>query len=145
MGTWGIGPFENDNAADWLFDFEPQPRGKLYGARALMHIERTLSDAVRDALSIEYGVAACEVLTWLLGRGRYDATLYSLGAWTRQQSPATRRAASRLVPLALVVLDYARKKELDWARPADARNYRRILNDISKRLVPSSRRSRRAK
>lgn len=66
MSIWGAGPFQNDDAADWLSELEEDPRLEL--------VQKALSEVV-DAADVGYveipeccaAGAAAEVLAELLG------------------------------------------------------------------------------
>ena len=64
MGAWGIGNFENDDAADWVYDLE-----KAEGTELL---SKSLQEAVKDgyleAPECTLALAAAEVVAALTGR-----------------------------------------------------------------------------
>jgi len=65
MGTWGINTFDNDDAADWLYDLEE--------SEDLSLIEDTLEKSKTDYLEAPEGceiLAASEIFLALLGNKR---------------------------------------------------------------------------
>lgn len=80
MGTWGIGPFENDSANDWAYSLEETTDLSL--------VDSTLDEVIASAggyLEVDQaasGLAACEVLACMLGRGSApDAYSEKVHAW----------------------------------------------------------------
>lgn len=65
MGAWGVGPFENDGAADWLAEFEEDPAGAVEMALG------AFDDCDDDEIPLEVGqmvVAAAEALAAAIGQ-----------------------------------------------------------------------------
>lgn len=65
MGAWGINTFENDDAADWLYDLEESDD--------LSVIEETLKNAGSEYLEATEGceiLAASEIILTLMGNKR---------------------------------------------------------------------------
>lgn len=84
MGTWDVGPFDNDAAADFLADSGSSPRAI---ARAL---SRCANAAASDYLDVDDGqaaIAAAELVSLGLGFGNLDTA-----------SPQVRDAARQLGP-----------------------------------------------
>jgi hypothetical protein len=83
MGTWGVGPLENDTAVDWMYG--------LGEVADMSLIEGTLDRALAngdDCLEVpeaEEGLAAAEALARLLGnfgeRNEYSRTLDDWVSW----------------------------------------------------------------
>ncbi len=67
MGAWGIKPFENDDASDWLYQLEQ--------TQDLSVIESTLDTGSSEYIELPEGsniLAASEVLAAMLGAERTD-------------------------------------------------------------------------
>ena len=65
MGAWGVGPFENDDASDWVYQLE--------GAEDLELVRGTLEAAANpqgylEAPTCSEALAAAEVVAALSGR-----------------------------------------------------------------------------
>jgi hypothetical protein len=69
MGAWGPGPFENDDAYDWLTGFAEQPKQvRLLGALRDVLRDR---DEYLDASESSQAVAAAAVVAALCSRVKY--------------------------------------------------------------------------
>ena len=68
MGTWGSGPFENDNAADWVYDLEDADDLTL----AMDALERVRGSDYVDADDASIAIAAAEVVAAAGGRPHAD-------------------------------------------------------------------------
>ena len=79
MGTWGLGSFENDNAADWVWELEEsQDFGVVHEALAAV----LAGDEGLVAPSCEEAIAAAEVVAACLGRPVADLP-EEVEAWVR--------------------------------------------------------------
>ena len=61
MGAWGSGPFENDDASDWVWDLEDETDATVIIA-ALSAAVDTPTDEQVDAPTASNAIAAAEVL-----------------------------------------------------------------------------------
>lgn len=99
MGAWGVGPFENDGALDWVLELE-ETLGFNLIERSLDQVnELILGDELESGLA-ENALAAAEVLAAMAGRGR--AVLPAdVRAWleanTDSPPPHLLRAAAKAV------------------------------------------------
>lgn len=72
MGTWGVGPFENDNALDWVLEeLENRSAGQVLG-RAIRPVADSEPDETIDAPSGEIALAAAEVVAAINGHPAAD-------------------------------------------------------------------------
>lgn len=60
MGAWGHGSFENDDAADWLAEFEAVGFGAV--AAALERVTRLADDEYLEAPEASMAIAAAEMV-----------------------------------------------------------------------------------
>lgn len=67
MGTWGINPFENDNAMDWVLEELETPQGRPVLGRALRPVADSEPDEYIDAPSGEIAVAAAAIVAAING------------------------------------------------------------------------------
>jgi len=105
MGAWGEGPFENDTAADWVFEFEQADlesglthvQVALDGAAGVGSADYLDSDAGAEAL------AAAELVAAMRGAA-IEKSPYNEAAidWVARTSPVADQA---LVDLAVHALD----------------------------------------
>ena len=64
MGAWGIGNFDNDDAADWLYEL-----GESQGAEILVAaLEQATSEGYLEAPECLVALAAAEIVAALLGK-----------------------------------------------------------------------------
>ena len=67
MGTWGAGPFDNDDAADWLADLGTQATRQQVREAVLRAID-ALEGAWVETPDAQVGIAAAEVVAGAHGR-----------------------------------------------------------------------------
>jgi hypothetical protein len=129
MGTWNVGPFENDAALDWLMDPDAELSfGKVANALAIGGIEILEIDDAAQAL------AAAEIVAAAGGLPHPD--LPEPGeAWAELNA---RIVKANLVAMArdAVVRVGARNSQLaeHWAMAADGAAWRAGLDDLVGRL-----------
>lgn len=131
MGTWGIGPFDNDTAADFadqLDDAKPSDRE----ARVRAVFIRQAGASLRPG-EFELVVAAAALVAAQCPGGRpVDAS-----SGPRQPLPGF---SKDLCPLAAEALDRVLAEEWslpDWRDPADARHWVRSIKALQRVLVPT--------
>jgi hypothetical protein len=130
MGTWGSGPFDNDDAGDWTYQLTPDADERV--------IERAL-DAVGangdpDATTCQAAIAAAEVVAAGLGHpvlGLPDAVAewvatHSDLPW-RTLAPMAFRSVARIVA-------GSELRDL-WAESDDDVDWREELQDLQDRLT----------
>jgi hypothetical protein len=129
MGTWGIGPFENDTAADWAWALEE--------ASDLAPIEAALdavgSGSYLDADLAAEAIAAVEVLAALRGRpttGLPDEVRAWVAAHAQAVPDALLVDARRAVD---AVAEHSELREL-WEESDEYAAWRRGIEDLRARL-----------
>ncbi len=131
MGAWDFGPFDNDDASDWLYDLEESSDLSL-----LANAFRAVTDAGGDYLEAPdccNALAAAEIVAALLGNPIAKLP-DNARAWVDAHSGLD---ASSLVPAAQAAIQQIRSKsELKelWEESDDARKWRGTLDDVSDRL-----------
>ena len=138
MGAWGTGPFENDDALDWLARFEGE------GAAAVEAALDAVLDAVLDGtaayLERDLGasaLAAAEVVAAMRGRPgpELPPQVASLLAAAHPGAPSdatlgrTRRAVDRAADPR-----HSEVAEL-WAEVDDGAVWRRTVDELRRRLA----------
>ncbi len=133
MGTWGVLPFDDDDANDWAYGLDEVSDPSLVDA-ALARVEAE-TEYLEAPIASE-GLAACDVLARLLGRAGYkNAYTEKVDRWV---------TANRLVPApemltrAQVVLDRilgsnSEMREL-WDDSEDAANWHRAIAELRARI-----------
>jgi len=105
MGTWGEGPFDNDTAADWVYEFSDadQAAGLRYIYEALAGAASVGDDDYLDSDAGVEAVAAAELVAAIRGlaveRSPYNETVLD---WVTRTAPITGEA---MVALAVAALD----------------------------------------
>jgi hypothetical protein len=142
MGAWGWGPFDNDDAADWVGEFRGADRDT--GLRAVGAALRTVAEArpddYLDAPEGTMAVAAAEVVAAVHGLDVLETSYNEeLLAWVAtMQLPAD----GELVSLAVQALERVKGPESELADLWDEVNdlsWRRAVDDrvASLRGLPS--------
>lgn len=135
MGAWGEGPFENDDAGDWAYQFDG-----LDGATGLQVLADALAlveaDEYLEAPEATAAVAAAAVVSWIHDPKAIPESPYSDAAatWVRRARPTP---SASLVAAALSALNRVRTGESElaelWAEGEDAA-WRESLTQIETRL-----------
>lgn len=113
MGAWGEGPFDNDDASDWAYEFDgvDAPEGLRVVADALDVGEHGEYLEASDGANV---VAAAAVVTWMRDPGVIPDSPYGEAAakWVRTTHPTP---SGELVAAALAALDRVRSDESELA------------------------------
>jgi hypothetical protein len=125
MGAWGHGSFDNDDAADWVFELEDATDDSVL-ERTLTAVASAPPDAYVESPEAASALAAAEVVASAATGSREALAAggsYSEGAlaWVERHGSSVR---AELVPLALAAVRRAREnselRELwDEAEPDD--------------------------
>ncbi len=134
MGTWGVGSFGNDNAADWIWELEESDDLSVVEAAILRVLD--CGDELVESPDAQEAIAAAEVLARLQGKpGVQDA--YSEGAdnWVAAhpiKPPPT------LVQQTLKALDRILRQPSElldcWQDSDDLDAWTAAVNDLPNRL-----------
>ena len=137
MGAWGTGPFENDDALDWLARFEGE------GAAAVEAALDAVLDAVLDGtaayLERDLGasaLAAAEVVAAMRGRPgpELPPQVASLAAARTGAPSAAPRARTRRAVDRAADPRHSEVAEL-WAEVDDGAVWRRAVDELRRRLA----------
>lgn len=135
MGAWGPGPFDNDDASDWAFEFEglDESAGLDVVAAAL---EGSQPGEYLESPEGANAVGAAAVVAWMRDPSRIPDTPYgdSAATWVRT---VRAQPTDELISAALAALDHVRSDESElaelWAESGDAA-WRDSLIEIEARL-----------
>jgi hypothetical protein len=132
MGAWDFGPFDNDDASDWLYELEES--SSTSAIAAALNIVTDSGDEYLEAPDCSNALAAAEIVAAL--RGRPIAKLPdNAKAWVDAHKEIE---ASFLVPLAQAAIQRIRTnselKEL-WDESDEAPKWYATLDDVSSRLI----------
>ena len=129
MGTWGMTPFENDGALDWLLDLQDAEDASL--------IEETFESALEDDEIVEGDdelVAAAEVVAAWLG---HPAGELPEEVTAFLETMEKRKPSKRLVGMATRVVRRLLKSEAirgKWEETDDLASWEQGLQDLLGRL-----------
>ena len=129
MGTWGVLPFENDNALDWLWNLEEagDPSVLIDALEAVDSVEELEEDC-------EEAIAAAEIVAALRGKplpDLPDEVTAFVKSQRRQEVPG------KLVQLAVsVVQRIAEDSDLKdrWSETGQAAKWQLAMKDLRHRL-----------
>jgi hypothetical protein len=134
VGTWDIGVFDNDAAADWAFGLEKTSDAS--------YVEATLDKVLRvgtgylEGPDADEGLAAAETVARLLGRGG-PKTPYTepVDKWVSAvKVPVSASLARKAMQVASrVLVEPSEALEL-WQESDDFEKWKSLLNDLSVRL-----------
>ena len=115
MGEWGVGPFDNDDAADWI--------DKLEEAPAISTVRRALDIATMRYVEVReasVAVAAAQIVAAALGHPG-PALPTRAAAWVKEHSTIVTDQDQTLAIAAVdrVLGDYSELRAL-WAESPDA-------------------------
>ena len=136
MGSWDVGSFDNDTAADWSYGLE--------NATDLSYVEETLDRVLacgeRDEVSADDGecaVAAAEVVARLRGHwGEESAYSATADAWVRSRNAAPPADLVRKAIAAVDRLSRAPSELLElWDEGQDAEGWLDSIRDLKDRLT----------
>ena len=131
MGAWGMGPFENDDASDWLYELEVA-RNSTILENALNAVVQN-SDPYLEASDCTVALAACEILAALRGKPA-DSLPEEAETWIQQHKNTE---ADELIVLAEAAIERMRTnselKEL-WEESRELDDWLKTLDDLLMRL-----------
>ncbi|MBS2028501.1 MAG: DUF4259 domain-containing protein [Deltaproteobacteria bacterium] len=130
MGAWSASSFENDDAADWIYELEE--------ADDLEILETTLESAAEndDYLEAPEGsmaIAAAEVVAALLGKPAPELPDEVTAFVARMKAPPNRGLAELALKAVERVKTRSELQEL-WDEGENAKAWHALLADLSKRL-----------
>ena len=132
MGAWGIGPFENDDAADWVYEVIETTNANVFAAS----LRNTSSKGYVEASEACCALAAAEIVAALLGRPSEDLP-DEVREWVKS---GPLQADEALVSLATAaasrVANDSELKEL-WDETDESEAWQTSVNDLIDRLKPT--------
>jgi len=131
MGTWGYKTFENDGAADWLYDLEEASDSKfLFGAIKAVTRSKGKVD-LDDALE---GLAAAEVLC----AARYDpprGVQHAAHRWIKRVALVPGGQDLKMAIRAIMMIGTNSELADAWRSEGKLARWKRELAKLSKRLA----------
>jgi hypothetical protein len=88
MGAWDIGPFDNDDAADWLYVLEES--SDVSTIAAALGVITDIGDGYLEAPDCSNALAAVEIVAALRGHAQDTKRRYLIGRPCGQQLAARR-------------------------------------------------------
>src|SRR5689334_22238394 len=137
MGVWGPGSGQNDDAADWLTDFEERPRLALL-ERAIRRVAGSGPKKYLDITDCAEAIVAADALCLLLGRPGKPAVLdkSSLARASEALHKSSPRELSSLIKQAQAAVDKVLSSETSeleqvWAEDRKGRvAWTRAVRDL---------------
>ena len=129
MGAWGTGPFDNDDASDWVYGLEDG---------GISTVESALSEAL-EASDLKgptdrNAIAAGEVVAAALGHPRAALTESVLELAAGLEGSVTADHVARARSAAERVLSGSELADL-WGESGDAAEWRASVHDLIRRLA----------
>jgi hypothetical protein len=128
VGTWGAGPFDNDDASDWTYELAPDGDVSVVDDA----LRAATADGQPDAPTCQAAIAAAEVVA--AGLGRPVASIpEEVAEWVAANADV---AWSAHVPAALAALDRivaGSELKVLWAE-SDESSWRASGEDLRARL-----------
>src|SRR5262245_15653741 len=132
MGTWGYGSFDNDDAADWVYEFESSGRAAVMSA--LRRVSELADNKHLEAPDATTALAAAEIVA-----AAHDGDLSKLSDEARSAFSAHRQSLTGSLDVATarkVVERIARQSELKelWEESDESQNWLNEVNGLLARL-----------
>ena len=133
MGSWGVLPFENDDALDWVWELEDTENFAVLEL-SLEHVASAQPDENVEAADAEEALAAAEVVAALLGKPLEELPEPVEDFLQRNQG---KKPDAELVALAVKAVKRIRSsselKEL-WEASDDAEKWDEVVEELLSRL-----------
>jgi hypothetical protein len=129
MGAWGVSPFENDNALDWVWNLEEAEDATVLSDA--LDAVASADDIVEDC---EEAIAAAEVVAALLGRPLAELPDEVIAF---VKAHGTKKPSTKLVNLAATVvrrIAIASDLKNRWDESESAKEWQKTMSDLLKRL-----------
>ncbi|MEP6756466.1 MAG: DUF4259 domain-containing protein [Chthonomonadales bacterium] len=104
MGTWGLAPFENDDALDWLYTLETAANTRVIEQALNAVIEG--SDSYLEANDCHKALAAAEIVAAMKDQPA-DVFPIEASTWVKHHTSST---ADELILIAESAIDHIRTK-----------------------------------
>jgi len=129
MGAWGVSPFENDNALDWVWNLE-----EAEDTSVLSDALDAVAAAEEIVEDCEEAIAAAEVVAALLGRAVADlpdeVTEFVKKHGKKKPSPKLVKLAAAVVRRISKASDLKER----WDESESAKEWQKTMKDLLKRL-----------
>jgi hypothetical protein len=132
MGAWGYGNFDNDDAADWVYEFETSGAGAV--SAALRGVSQRGGDEHLDASEAAIALAAAEIVA-----AAKDGDLTKLSETARRAFATHRQSVTRSLDVAGArgvverILRQSELKEL-WEEGKDGQKWLQEMDSLLARL-----------
>lgn len=133
MGAWGTGPFENDDAVDWLVDFMDQPSKDLL-VETLSVVAQVDPADYLEVTEAGSAIAAAEVVSALHSKPVPDWP-EEVAAWVSKQKSGASAALLSLARQALIRISLNSEIDDNWIYEEDRRKWRESLTELRSRLA----------
>ena len=143
MGAWGAGAFDNDDAADWSWEFEnaDHDAGLRLVTDALSAAVQASGSAYLDATDGARAIAAAEVVASINGQP-IDESPYNetVRQWINRTRPATGAALTDLARQAVDRVTMPQNSELAqlWGEAASS-SWPSVMAELRTKITPLAR------
>lgn len=129
MGAWGIGPFDNDDAADWLYELEEST-----GAEAIRTaLEAIGPDEYIEAPDCNMALAASEVVAALRGQS-HESLPPEAVLWVAEHEVSVDDDLLGLALMAIHRIETESELKELWEESEDYDSWLATLADLKDRL-----------
>ena len=129
MGTWGIGSFDNDDAADWVYELEESG-----GADAISQALRAIGpDGYLEAPDCSIALAAAEVLAALQGQPS-ESLPPEVITWVNDNPVEVDDDLLGLALMAIHRIETESELKDLWEESGELDEWAATLNDLKERL-----------
>jgi hypothetical protein len=131
VGAWGVGPFDNDDAADWVYELQESE-----GTAAIVAALRAVGpDGYLEAPECSIALAAAEVVAAL--RGQPLAMLPpEVAGWVRENPSTVTEEVLGLALMAIHRIETASELKELWDESSESEAWSATLMDLKRRLGP---------
>lgn len=129
MGAWGIGSFDNDDAADWVYELEESG-----GAEAISEALRAIGpDGYLEAPDCSIALAAAEVLAALKGQPS-ESLPPEVITWVNDNPVEVDDDLLGLALMAIHRIETESELKDLWEESGESDEWVATLNDLKERL-----------
>jgi hypothetical protein len=134
VGAWGHGPFENDDALDWLADFEEAGIPRTLEA-TLFPITAIEDDLYLEAPDASEAVAAAEVVAALRGNGHPFLAKRPVMGWVAANGEVATNDLVRMAQQAVRRVQASSELRDLWEEAGELDAWNSTLDDLLARLT----------
>jgi hypothetical protein len=133
MGTWGVGPFDNDNALDWADGLKD--KSDLSYIEAALDKVLSSGGSYLEAPDAQEAIAAAEAVARLQGNAAREAYSQTVDAWVSQISVKPSSQLTEKAQRTLQRIQHEPSELLElWQESADAKAWKDSVAALASRI-----------